>query len=382
MEMLKNKKISIGGSLIAALCIIIYLFALIQGAVRIYLSIDQRKVNVEREFSQIADLALSAGSQSFMDERFVQTMNNALTSSKSIEALIITGADNGYAFEKVSGHAVTWVNNSPRFINKISFSNQELSRALPITNIRNANIKAVASAFDFNEFTKILKDTLLVISIGFVIAFVTMLMQHLLLKPAKEQIIYANPPETKKKEEEQEDIFTIDDDLQTNIDSKPKGLYSSRSNIGWEEYTVNRLDSELHKCSSTEKDLALIVTEFADENLFMQAVQESVSYFSSRDLIYEYGNKGMSIIIPDIGLENAITKIEGFHQYITEKLFLDNDSGIKTGISSRSGRLLNAERLILEAGEALKKAKNDIATSLIAFKCDPEKYREYVRSHG
>ena len=97
MDMLKRKtgNSSVGGSIIAALCIVIYLAALIQGSVRIYLSIENNRNLAEQEFSQIVYVALAAGSQGFMDERFVQSMNNALTSSRTIEALIITGPGGG-----------------------------------------------------------------------------------------------------------------------------------------------------------------------------------------------------------------------------------------------------------------------------------------------
>jgi len=51
-------------------------------------------------------------------------------------------------------------------------------------------------------------------------------------------------------------------------------------------------------------------------------------------------------------------------------------------MSSRSGRLLNAERLILEADEALKKARTEEKSPIIAFKSDPEKYREFISKQG
>jgi len=91
---------SIAGVIIAAICIIIYLFALVQAAVRLYLSVDQRKITAESEFAYITGLALSAGNQGFMDDRFVNTVNSALSSSRSIEALIISGPEGEYAFER------------------------------------------------------------------------------------------------------------------------------------------------------------------------------------------------------------------------------------------------------------------------------------------
>jgi len=37
---------------------------------------------------------------------------------------------------------------------------------------------------------------------------------------------------------------------------------------------------------------------------------------------------------------------------------------------------------MFEAKEALKKAKADPSSSIVAFKCDPEKYREFIRNRS
>ena len=368
----KNKAVT--GSIIAAVCIVIYVFALIQGTVRIYLSIDQRKTTAQREFSWIADRAFTVGRQGFMNERFIQNINDALASTQTIEALIVTGADNGHAFEKKTDHAIAWVNNSPRFKNKFNFSSQDLYRALDIPNIRNANIKGMASAFDYADLNKILKETLLIILVGFALAFFTMLIHILSAKP-KGRMIQGKTPQRKRETEEQSEEAAV-------TEQGPKGLYSPRSGIGWEEYTKDRLDSELHRCSSAEKDLALLLMDFPKitDDIYKKAAKEAVSFFTSRDLLFEYGKYGICVIIPGMGLDTAITKSENFYQRVLEKTADDDQEFFNIGISSRSGRLLNSDRLLLEAGEALKKARIS-KTSIIAFKSDPEKYREFIRNH-
>jgi len=382
----KNGDSSAGGSIIAALCIIIYLFALVQGAVRAYLSIDSHKLTAEREFDQIADLALSAAQYNFMSDRYVQIMNNALGSAKSLEALIITGPEGGYAFEKKSGHAINWVNDAPRFINKISFSNQNLYKPLTFPDIRNANIKAVASAVDFAELINILRQTLLFILAGLAISFFTLIIQLLTGKREKPkgEMVYVATPE---KQNTRRKVNYAEQNNRNDSDTQPKGLYSSRGNIGWEEYTEDRLDSELHRCASTEKDLALISMEFlsiSNDLMFMQAAEEAVNFFTSRDLVFEAGDQGITVILPGVGFDIAIGKAEKFYQRIAEKFpnSLGMESSLNIGLSSRSGRLLNANRLLLEANQALKKAKSDTKTSIIAFKSDPDKYREFISKQG
>jgi len=385
MENNQNKKsahsgsVSIISSVIAVVCIVIYLFAIIQATVRIYLSIEDCKTAAEREFSLLSDVALNAGMQDFMGQSFISTINSAINNSKRIEAVIIKTPDVEYAFEKQKGNAVTWVNNSPRFINKFSFSDQEYYRPLPINNLLGVNIRAVASAFDYDAFTSILKFTLLLIMIGFALSFFTMLLQLLLGKTETES---ADTRSSRPVEETKN--YSTYDDSDLSAETRANGLYSPRSGIGWEEYIKDRLDSELHRCSSTEKDLTLVLVEFTDltnDDMLKQSAEEAVSVLSSRDLLFDYGRWGIAAILPGKNLEEGIKKSENYFKQIMERFprSYSAKSAVYIGLTSRSGRLLNAGRLILEAKEALKKAKADPTSPLIAFKSDPEKYRDFIR---
>jgi GGDEF domain-containing protein len=182
-------------------------------------------------------------------------------------------------------------------------------------------------------------------------------------------------------------LVSQDDDI-FNVDvSKPapKGLYSQRSGLGWEEYIKDRLDSEIHRCSAAENDLVLILMNFrgvSDDETFKKAADETVNFFSSRDLVFEYGQSGAAVIIPGTDLEAGISKSEKFYQRVKEKLPEDSAFNLRIGMSSRAGRLINADRLLLETREALKRASGDPNTAIIAFKSDPDKYREYIKNHG
>jgi len=377
---IKNTKSgnSCGGPIIAAICIVIYLFALVQGAVRIYLSIDERKITAEQEFSNIANLARNVGNQEFMSVSYVNSINNALTSTKSFEALKITGPDGGgFTFEKTKNYAITRVNNEPSFKYKFDFFNEIFFEPLNIPDARNANIIGIANRFDYIEFKKIMTETLYLILIGFAISFFTLLIQSLLVKDAKTEPAFV--PIIKQKKSS-----NIKKDLES---TSPKGLYSSRSGIGWEEYLYDRLDSELHRCSSSEKDLALLIMDFTDigeERVFRQAAEEAVTFFTSRDLLFEFGERGITVILPGTGFESAVAMSEKFYKRVMERFpnSYTEAYGLCIGLSSRSGRLCNANRLILEAMEALKKAKSDPKTSIIAFKSDPDKYRAFISSQN
>ena len=397
----RKTETSAAGAVIAAICIIIYLGALVQAAVRFYLSIEQRRITADQEFGSLVNLALAEGRRGFMDAQFIESVNNALASTKSIEALIISGPEGEYAFERQKGYAVNWVNNSPRFIDRWGFSNKNHYDPLPIPDLRNTNIKAVSRAFDYFELSAILKETLIIILVGFFLSFLTMLLQLLAgtgsgksnETPAPAEVYTRTPAREPAMEPAREPVYATRDEYRdieidkAETESGPKGLYSPRSNIGWEEYTKDRLDSELHRCASTEKDLSLIYMDFTDitnDAMYKQAAEEAVSFFTSRDLLFEYGKYGVCAILPGINLETGILKAEKFYQRILEKFPGGGkySSSLRMGISSRSGRLLNADRLMMEVTEALNRAKKDPKSSIIAFKSDLDKYRAFIASQN
>jgi hypothetical protein len=165
----------------------------------------------------------------------------------------------------------------------------------------------------------------------------------------------------------------------------PKGLYAPGSNIGWEEYTRDRLDSELHRCASFEQVLTVLLTAFSGKTeltsqQYKQFADMAVSFFNLRDLIFEKGGRGITVILPNTDLDQGFTKAEGFLNYLMT-VFSDT-SGFRIGVSARAGRLVDAQRLYFEAEEALNKALRDPASPIIAFKSDPEKYRAFLRSRG
>ena len=166
----------------------------------------------------------------------------------------------------------------------------------------------------------------------------------------------------------------------------PQGLYTPRSNVGWESYTLDRLASEIHRCASFEQDLTFLVMEFSsgdaiDDSLYSQFAGEAISFFAMRDLIFEKGNNGLSVILPNEDLEQSMHRADEFKNRIISKLpeSFEGRKGLCTGLSSRSGRLVEAGRLMMEASSALGKAKADPVSSIIAFKSDPEKYREFIK---
>jgi hypothetical protein len=454
----KDGKTTVLSAVIGGCCIIVYIGALLYGALNIYSSIAERRVLGDREFDSLADLAAAAGVLGFMDERFIQTIQDAIDGSETVLGVVISGSRGEFAFERERGTVISWVNNSPRFVPRFGVIRPPKYLPLRIEGQRNVNIQAVYSYLDYDFCIETLKKTLLATLFSLALAFFTLLMDALLSrntarprevpgeaapagpsgsaggsgkgkdpaaaqkkeKPAAKtgeapRNVQNDEPAVKIEEEEPAgerpeapEDFDFDDDEdfpdfgepETPVpplgireapaglpaaDEPPLGLFSPRSGAGWESYTRDRLESELHRNASTEQDLSLIVMTFKEperpaEEQFRFFAEEAVRCFENRDLIFEYGEGGLRIICPNCGLEQSLTAAEKFNSRILANLPRSGDSAVdlRFGISSRSGRLVNAERIMMEADEALKRAVEDPASRIVAFKSDPEKYRRYI----
>jgi hypothetical protein len=168
-----------------------------------------------------------------------------------------------------------------------------------------------------------------------------------------------------------------------------RGLYSPRGNIGWEDYTGDRLEAELDRCADADQDLVFLALEFKDkkvmgDTLYRQIANEAVKFFKHRDLIFEKGKRGISIIVPSQALEGGMSQCEQFHAQVLSKLSdaLSGKNDLCMGVSSRLGRKVDSERLMFEAFQALDKALDDPDSPVIGFKSDPEKYETFIRSRG
>jgi hypothetical protein len=129
--------------------------------------------------------------------------------------------------------------------------------------------------------------------------------------------------------------------------------------------------------------MAFVQPEKLSKEQFRRFADESVLFFEHRDLIFEYREQGISVICPNYGLEQGFSNAEEFNSRILNKLPrpIGSKVDLRFGISSRAGRLIDAGRIMLEAGEALKRAISDPASHIVAFKSDPEKYRQYISDH-
>ncbi|MDR2101229.1 MAG: hypothetical protein LBP43_01505 [Treponema sp.] len=411
-----------------------YIAALAYAAIKIYTSIDEYQGLAEREFFNLADISAAAGVLGFMDEPFREAVRDELVKSKTLEGAIISGPNGEYAFEREPGKVISRTGDTLRFKTRFGLSGDPFHVPLRVEGQRNVTISAVYNYMDYEYLIKILKFTLVVVLAALTLAFFTLMLEFLLgkNKVPVENSSYADirrddldeepfpvsgfseapdynagePEGTSPENFFSEEEFQPSDENRGEVsqdkpepspeakpepapEKGPRGLYTPRGNIGWEAYTRDRLNSELHRCASFEQDLVLILAEFKGKDVpgpgfYKEFAEEAVAFFTLRDLIFERGNLGISVIIPNMDLEQGFLKADAFRDRILKNLpdFFEAKNDLCLGLSSRSGRLIDAERLLFEAAQSLKKALKDPVSPIVAFKSDPEKYRAFIASQN
>ncbi len=165
----------------------------------------------------------------------------------------------------------------------------------------------------------------------------------------------------------------------------PRGLFDEETGLGWEAYLRERLSSELRRSASFEQDLSLLITSFRDArrgdeefNLFAATVRD---FFSFKDMAFLFSEGGAACILPNMDVDHALRMSEELLKKLSlmfQSQKANGSTAIHIGLSSRAGRLVDADRIIGEAMAALTKAKQDGGARIVAFRPDPEKFRAYL----
>jgi len=374
----KTSKIS---SVVATVCITIYVVAVVFGVVRVIVDIGDRRSLANREFEALADRS-SAFSEhfGFLSPAHQEGIRDFVASSHTLLGVIVSSPGGDFAVERSPGNSIVWVGNAPRFRTGAGLPPQPLFLPLTVEGHTNVSIEALYSTISNPFLVRVLRDTLLAVLVALAIAFIMLIVEltHKNNRGSYQTAPNKNAPRAKTSPP----LPSEEDDNEGN----PHGLFTSRGNIGWESYTLDRLSSELHRCASFEQDLVYMVMEFKcderiEDSVYLLFADEAVIFFTMRDLIFELGEKGLSVIIPSVDLEQAINKAEEFRARVANRLpeYFEGREKLYIGLSSRSGRLIEAGRLMMEASTALEKTQEEPVSHVVAFKSDPEKYRKFIK---
>lgn len=168
-----------------------------------------------------------------------------------------------------------------------------------------------------------------------------------------------------------------------NESEKTSDLFSSDSGFCYEKFLITRLESELARASSGELDLSLILISIPNIKLQndcgLEICKKVLDFFHYRDMIFEYKQDGIAIIHSNADINASMEIAESLYVEIASVLSkFEVNSKPYFGIASRSLRFISGDRLLTEAQQALLHAKEDEDSQIIAFRVNPEKYRQYV----
>ena len=147
---------------------------------------------------------------------------------------------------------------------------------------------------------------------------------------------------------------------------------------------MTRLENEINRAISSEMDISIFVIKLTNlersSDLSIKVCNYLTDQFKFRDLLFEYKDDCIVAIENGADLDAALSLADKLHEDITN-ILRGTDSKCFMGISTRSIRMISAQRFLKEADEALQHAQDDEASPIIAFRADVEKYRKYMEQN-
>ena len=162
--------------------------------------------------------------------------------------------------------------------------------------------------------------------------------------------------------------------------NEPSGLFNPETGIGWESYLSTRLNNEIDRATASEIDLALFIIKLPNiprpSEFFKNVCNYLAIQFQFKDLLFEHQDDCIVAIKISMNVDEALT--------LADKLYSDicniiNGKNCRIGITSRSIRMVTAERLLLEAEQSIE--HSDADSPIIAFRVDSEKYRQMMEQY-
>jgi GGDEF domain-containing protein len=168
-------------------------------------------------------------------------------------------------------------------------------------------------------------------------------------------------------------------------EKESKDLFSPSTGLGWKNHLPQRLKFELDRAASFDQNLLLALIAINNhesrrnkESIYSKVARILLEDFTFQDLIFEYEKDSYALIIPDIDIDRGIENLENFKKRVSSLREFQPPIVISIGLSARNGRLVDGSTLLSEASKALGKALDEKENTIIAFKADPDKYRDMI----
>ncbi len=145
------------------------------------------------------------------------------------------------------------------------------------------------------------------------------------------------------------------------------------------------LEENIQNALKTSEDvtLALVKVNGLDRGTSLsEEIIDLIKNANPASSLFEYKADAYAVLISDSLLQDAVDNFESLYNKITDFLKNKNSTNeVSVGLSSSCRRELEAERLLLEASQALDYATQDNDAPIVAFRANPEKYSEMMKNN-
>ncbi|HUV07742.1 MAG TPA: hypothetical protein VMX75_08415, partial [Spirochaetia bacterium] len=304
-----------------------------------------------------------------------EKMRSRLAEEKRVLLLAVYSSKNGlqYLFSRNQRYTASPESMEENWQQKPVYLNLPLGSrlfTLPFADTSEGilSIDGLCVVLGTEDFFPIIKETFIILFIFFVATCIVILLVPSSPTGSEHVTEYQGPKES-------EPVKKTDS----------RNLFSPETGLGWSDHLPQRLKFEIDRAASLDQDLVLALISVDQygtlknrEAVYSKIAKMILDEFPFQDLAFEYRKAAYALIIPDADLDQGSRSLDQFRKRAVASPILDQRVSISIGLSSRNGRLVNGATLISESSEALKKALVGGENSLLAFRANPDQYRDYV----
>jgi GGDEF domain-containing protein len=413
------RKISTG---ISILCLAVYVFAAASATYKIVAAVTEHRIIGEREFAGLQDVARNAGVLGFTGAELENEIRAVVLRSLTLEAVIAAMSDNtSFAVERPEERVIIsdYQNSSYSFNTKWKLYRPPYSAQISVDSRTTLDLDVLTGYIDRGRLSDILREMLLVVLLSVTAAFLVLMLDIIVFdkknaasgtpkkphdtpgeKPRPEpaaSVPAASVPRAETHDAPAENPHGAAPDTpgEEPRPEKPEGQQPAfdenadgppRMYLG----LIQKLREELGSTDEKEEknpDFVLLCAEWTGENGLAPAIgakqiaEDAAGFFKvARISAFKKGENGIFILLPDVAFKNGLKAARKFHEHILDNSAFKTAVGsFSIGLTSRAGRQIDPDRLILEAEKALEKAKEDASLPIVAFKANPSKYEDYLK---
>ncbi|PIE98260.1 MAG: hypothetical protein CR988_03970 [Treponema sp.] len=178
----------------------------------------------------------------------------------------------------------------------------------------------------------------------------------------------------------------LTDEPQKNTEQNCKSLFSNDTGLCTQNYLIERLEAELGRAAASEQNLGLIMIKVKNiqhkDTEAKKIANYLISEFQFKDMLFEFADNSFVAIMHGANLEESMKTAQRLYTNIKDILEIYAFSNkFAIGITTRSARLVPANRLIDEVISAVNRAFEYNDEPIVAFRPDPDLYRKFIADY-